>query len=127
MHAGTDVTTKEDAGMPKMVAVPFKVPVPQAGKGKKRNPAARAKQDAKPSVLASIAAVTARGKAAAAASVAHTAQSGLPSKPILGSDQTGGKLHNNHEPKPFFQIPADSCFSLGPNICIMAAHMLLRM
>ena len=90
--------------MPKMVAVPFKTPVPQAGKGKKRNPAGRAKQDAKPSVLDSPAA---GGRAAAAAaSVEHTAQSDLPSKPIPSSDQTGGKLHNSHEPTLFFQTSA---------------------
>ena len=95
MHAGTEVTKKEDAAMPKKVAVPFKTPVPQAGKGRKRNPAARQKQGAKPSGLDSPAAVTAGGKAAAAF-VAHTVQSDLPSKPMPDSDQTGGKPHNSH-------------------------------
>ena len=111
MHAGSNGTNKEDAAMPKMVAVPFKTPVPQAGKGKKRNPAAQGKQGSKPSVLDSTAA---GGKAAAAASVAHTAQSDLPSKPIPGSEQTGGKLHNSHEPKLFFRT---SVLIAAENVC----------
>lgn len=89
MRAGTSGPQEEHAAEPKMVAVPFKMPDPQLGKGRTSNPAAGHELGSKPSVVGSTAAppVAAGGRAGGAAPVA---QRGQPLKPEPDSDQTGG-------------------------------------